>query len=270
MLSTLDTKDHLGILALLKGESGMRKSTAALSFPRPYVFDFDRKMPGVALKQYPGKEIHWDTFDDVFEVEAKLAEFRESCPYETLIADSFTSLANLTISSVGQVKSESVPQILSRIQKTKGGSAQIEMMGIDYYSAEDRFCTYFIEQLKKLHARPGNPKHVLITAHVITTEGSPDLKTKIVTRTRSIVAKGRKVAAWLPTEFDNVWLFGYALPDLGSISDKVTWFVRTSAFGEDSAKCSLVLPETIMIKSNLYDEIQEILEWSKMPKGDKK
>jgi AAA domain len=259
--STTNLQQDKGLLALFKGDSGEGKSTAALSFPTPYVFDFDKKMPWIARKHYLNKEIHWDTFDSVFEIDNILNSLIRDCPYETLIADSFTGLANLCVSSVGLVKGDSVPEILKRVQKTKSGDKQIEMMGIDYYSAEDRYCTYFVEQLKKLWARDGNPKHVIFIAHVITTESAPDLKTKIVTRTRSIVSKGRKVAAWLPTEFDNVYLFGHMQPDLGSMDTSIRRIVITEAFGEDSAKCSFRLPSIIDVTNDtLYDEYRKITD----------
>jgi len=253
MKSTLDTPTNNGLLALFKGESGEGKSTAALSFPAPFVFDFDKKMPGIANKHFPGKEVHWDTFNDIFEVENKLAEFREFCPYETLIADSFTSLCNLCITTVGSVKGENVPDLLKRVQETRAKTKQIEMMGIDYYSAEDRFATYFIEQLKLLFSKEGNPKHVIVTAHVITTESAPDLKTRIVTRNRSIVAKGRKVAAWLPTEFDNLYVFGRE-QEFGS--DEIRRLCVTESFNEDSAKCTLPIPKRIeFTNTSLYDQL---------------
>jgi hypothetical protein len=248
-----------GVFALFKGESGSGKSTAALSFPNPYIFDFDKKLPGVSLKHFPEKDIHWNTFNDIFEIEDQLNWFKKECPYETLIADSFTALANICIASVGLVKQESVPDILQRVQSTRGkdgGSKQIEMMGIDYYNAEDRFMTYFIDQLKVLWARPGNPQHVIVTAHVVTEESAPDIKTKIVTKTRRIVSKGRKPAAWLPTEFDNMFIFGHQLPDLGVTGAQVRRICVTESYGEDSAKCILPLPAEIdFTNGSLYDKM---------------
>lgn len=257
--STLDVQHNSGgLLALFKGDSGSGKSTGALSFPSPYVFDFDRKMPGIAKKHYPKKEIHFDTFEDIFEVTAKLSELDLNCPYETLIVDSFTSLANLTIESIGKVKSESVPEMMRRVQETKNKTKQLEMMPIDYYGGEDRFCTFFVNQLKRLQSRQGNPKYAIVIAHVLTVESSPDLKTKIVTRTRSIVSKGRKVAAWLPTEFDDMYIFGYQQNNaFGDVTEQVKRVCITESYGEDSAKCSIRgLPTEIdFTNDSLYDKM---------------
>ncbi len=260
--TTTNNQNQHGLFAIFKGESGEGKSVAALSFPNAYVFDFDFKMPSIAQKHFPEKEIHWDVFPDVFEVAKQIEVFHGHCPYETLIADSFTGLVNLTMHSAGKVKGESVPDLLSRFTM-KDGKKTIEMLGIDYYNAEDRFCTYFIDQLKSLWARPGNPRHVIVTAHVVTVDSAPDLRTKIVTTTRSIVSKGRKTAAWLPTGFDNVYVFGRQMPGLTDIDQSVKRVVKTEAFGEDSAKCSFPFPETIeFTNKSFYDELCKYVDLS--------
>jgi hypothetical protein len=213
-------------------------------------------MPSIATKHFPESEIYWDTFEDIFQIDQRLIEFSISCPYETLIVDSITGLVNICMDSVGQVKNESVTEILSRT--SSGKNKAIEMMGIDYYSAEDRFCTYFIDKLKTLWARDGNPKHVIVVAHVVQVDSAPDLKTKVITRTRSIVSKGKKFAAWLPTGFDNVYIFGRQLPDMGDINQTVKRIIKTEAFGEDSAKCSYNFPETIdFTNGSLYDKLKD-------------
>lgn len=263
--STLDHQPNgNGLLALFKGDSGTGKSVAALSWPKPYVFDFDRKMPSIARKHFPRKEIHYDTFEDIFQVTEKLNEFEGYCPYETLITDSFTALANLTIESVGKVKGESVPEMLSRVQTTHNKNKQLEMMPIDYYGGEDRFCTFFIGQLKRLYARVGNPKHVIVIAHVLTVESAPDLKTKIITKTRSIVSKGRKVAAWLPTEFDDAYTFGIGQANPFDPNDRPKRYCLTESYDEDASKCSLALPPRIeFTNGSLYDEISQNVEYGR-------
>jgi hypothetical protein len=252
--TTKDRQTEKGLLAIFKGESGEGKSVGALSFPNAYVFDFDRKMPSIAIKHFPDKEFFWDTFENIFEIDSVLQDFSSSCPYETLIVDSITGLVNIVMDSVGVVKNESVTEILART--SSGKNKTIEMMEIDYYSAEDRFCTYFIDRLKTLWARATNPKHVIVIAHVVQVDSAPDLKTKVITRTRSIVSKGRKFAAWLPTGFDNVYIFGRQLPDMGDINQNVKRIIKTEAFGEDSAKCSYNFKETInFTNGSLYDEL---------------
>lgn len=249
--STNDETQDQGLLALFKGESGSGKSVAALSFPNVYVFDFDKKMPAIARKHFPWKDIHYDTFNDIFELSDKLCEFHDDCPYETLVADSFTALGNLIIKSVGITKGESVEQAMKKLNKDKSVAA----MGMDYYSSEDRFITYFIQQLKSLWARPGNPRHIIVTAHVVEVEQS-NILTGVVTKTRSILSKGRKPGPWLPTEFDNVYIFGLKQPDLDSISRQVKRVCLTESYGEDFAKCAYQFPAEIdFTNKSLYEEL---------------
>lgn len=261
--STLNQEENRGLFGLFKGESGTGKSTAALSWPGLYVFDFDKKMPGVAKKHYPRKEIHYDTFDYFEEVVQKLKEFHEYCPYETLLADSFTFLCSLTMNSVARVKGDSVPEMLQRvnepvdIKKKKTGPKTIEPMSMEYYTGEVRFTEWFIDQLKALWARPGNPHHVIVTAHVLKVESAPNpFKDGAVTVTRDIVSKGRKAGQQLPAGFDDVYLFGYTQINPFDQESKPRRLCFTEAYGEDSAKCSLKIPTVLdFTNDSLYDKI---------------
>jgi AAA domain len=251
--STNDITSVPGLFALFKGESGSGKSVAALSFPGAYVFDFDKKMPAIARKHFPGKEIHYDTFKNIFEVAEKLSEFRNICPYETLINDSVTSLVNMTLNTIGEAKGERVVDMLRTLSK-KGN---IELMSIDYYNGETNFIQRFwIDALKSLWSQEGNPKNVLTIAHVLTVDSAPDLKTKLVTRTRSIVTAGRKVAAYIPTQFDEVYHFAFERPDLGEINPKIKRICKTESVDEDYAKTAYRIPATIdFTDKSLYDEL---------------
>ncbi len=243
MPSSLEaSKSDRGIFGLFQGPSGAGKSVAAYSFPNCYVFDLDRKMPTIAKKHFPGTDIHWDTFEDIFEVAAKISEFAQNCPYETIVTDSVTALVNLTLNTVGKTKGEDVLKKLKSV--TKGGN--IELMGIDYYNAETNFIQrYWLEALKSLWSKEGNPKHVIVIAHVIESESAPDLKTKIVTKSRSIVTAGRKVAAYIPTVFDDVYTFAQEMPDYDSKDQKVKRICITESMGEDYSKTSYNLPARI-------------------------
>jgi hypothetical protein len=242
---------YMNLFALFKGESGAGKSVGALSFPSPYVFDFDQKMPRIAKKHFPDKEFHWDTFKDIFEVDKKLKELEISCPYETLIADSFTLLGNLCFSSIASVKGTS---LISRLQSVNSKTKEIDMLGHDYYNAEDQFCTYFVDKLKMLYSRPAWPNHVILTAHIVQVDQAPDRRTKLVTSTRSILAKGKKTAAWLPTNFDDVYLLSWKKSDLGENS--VRRICVTESYEEDSAKCSTNLPSMIdFTNASLYEKL---------------
>ena len=244
MPSTLDTNNKKGIFALFKGESGTGKSVAALSFPKPFVFDFDRKMPAISNKHFPGKEVHWGNFEDIFEVAGQMKAFMETgCPFETLIFDSITTLSTLVLNSVGKVKGENAVDVLKSVNKKTNS---IDVMGYDYYNAETNFIDRFLlENAQILHTRPGNPKHVIFLAHIVTVESAPDIRTKVITKSRSIVTAGRKSAAYIPTKFDEVYTFGYILPDLGDEITPVKRIAKTEVHGEDSAKTAYDFPGTI-------------------------
>lgn len=255
--------ESLGLCALFKGESGAGKSVGALSFPDPLVLDFDRKMPAIARKHFPGKRVGYVQFDDIFQL-ADFINDNRNWP-ETLIADSLTSLVKLILHSIAEMKGESTPKMLQKIKQTAGKGQMIELMGIDYYNGETRFISWFLNALKELHMQTGNPKNVILTAHVITTESAPDLKTKLVTKTRSIVTEGRKVASYVPTQFDDAWLFGLEKPDLGSESTRPRHIVLTEALGDDTAKTAYHLPWKIdFTDGSLYDLIKGKLSISSL------
>jgi hypothetical protein len=256
MPSTNDPQDHRGLFALFKSESGMGKSTAALSFPTPYVFDHDEKMPAVSKKHFPDKEVHWDTFKDVFEVGEKLKSFViDGCPYETIIADSVTSLSYLCLKTMDDIKGTNILKMMQSIVQTKGGKQQSELRGFDYYNAEDNFIKYYLDMLKILWKQPGNPKHVILLAHILSSE-QVNAMTGAVTKTRRIVTAGTKIAAYIPAQFDNVFLFGRQDPEFGSDDQTKRRICITQAIGDDDAKCVYRFPSQIdFTDRSLYDEL---------------
>jgi hypothetical protein len=253
MPSTLEEDEQNGLLALFKGEAGTGKTVAALSFPNIYVFDFDRKMPSIAKKHYPGKDIHYDRFETTLEVDLKLSHLKNECPYETIIIDSYTGLGKLVQMQTAWQKGE----IGSAIFNLKRGKKRDTW---DYYTNTVQYIGHFIDQIKLLHMRHGLPRHVLITAHVIRYEGAPDLihedKEEKVTEFRSILCQGRKSAAILPTEVDNMFIFGLKKNADPFADQKYGYFCTTVSFGEDAAKCSWDFPEVIDITNEpLYGQL---------------
>ena len=258
MPSTLDSQSLKGIFGLFKGESGAGKSDAALSFPSPYVFDHDRKMPAIANKHFPGKEIHWDHFDNIFEVGEKLNYFLvNGCPYETLIGDSVTSLSYTALKTIDDVKSTNILKMLENVRKSAKGASTIEIRGYDYYNGEDNFLKFYIDVLKALWSRDGNPKHVIVIAHVLTSE-TKDIKTNLVTRSRKIVTAGKNIGAYIPAQFDEMYHFATGYPDIGSNSKTVPHLATTEAVGEDNAKTAYNFPSLIdFTNANFYEILNQ-------------
>lgn len=276
--STLDPDlAPTGIFALFKGDTGSGKSVGALSFPKPYIFDHDRKMPAIAKKHFPKKEVHWDTFSDVFQIAdqmtklinyypyesieaAQAANYNEEnlCPYETVISDTVTGLSYTALKSIDDVKGQNIISMLKNIKNTKAGGKMIEIRGYDYYNGEDNFLKWYIDSLKFLWARPGNPKHVIVCCHVLTSEQAGPPGTTIKTITRKIVTAGSKIAAYIPAQFDEVYHFA---TDSGSAFDAnsaTRHICLTQGFGDDSAKTAYNLPKEIdFTNDSLFDKISD-------------
>lgn len=265
MPSTLDSNPNPGVFALFKGEPNSGKSTCALSFPGAYVFDFDRKMPTIAMKHFRNQEIHWDTFDSIFPVSDKLKEFQVSCPYETIIVDSVTSLSTLVLNSIGDVKGENVMSMLQRAKDTKlkpgEVNKKVEVMGIDYYNAESNFFErYFLDVLKLLWAKPGYPNNVIVLAHIIKYDSSPDLKTKVVTTTKTLVTAGKKVAAFILSRFDEDYTFVLESEPFTNTGTKR--ICQTVPLDDNQSRNAINLPEKIDFTNNpnFYSIYKEFLK----------
>lgn len=270
MPSTTDEAVNHGLFGLFKGRPNTGKSDAALSFPNPFVFDFDRKMPTVAQKHFPGKKIDWECFDDVF----ALSKFIEpwllpkdninfvQCPYETIIVDSITKLSTLVLLSLDKTKGTDVIKMMQHKQISSTGAVSVEVLGIDYYNSETNFFErYFMNNMKILWSRHGNPKNVIVLAHDMIVESAPDLKTGAVRITSSILTAGRKAAIFIPACFDDEYVFIKRTDGAGSQLAKDHFICRTA--NKDDARCGFKFPETIdFTDKSLYDELNKVAKWS--------
>jgi hypothetical protein len=269
MANTQDKQDPRGIFALFKGPSGAGKSVGALSFPGIYVFDLDHKMPAIALKHFPKKSIEYDTYDDIDPIADKIQGWinNNDCPYETLIIDSITSLVRIIMNSIALAKGESTPQMLKTIKATRSGAKMPELLGYDYYNAEVRFIDWILGNLKILWARPENPKNIIFVAHIVEVKTKPNINTGLITVTRSIMTLGNKAPAIIPSEFDEVYMFGTRAVGGISINDpiKIQRIMKTETCGEDDAKTAYKLAsETDFTNANLYEKLQAQIAGAKI------
>src|SRR5215831_335592 len=95
-MPTMEGFNPDALFVMLKGEPGTRKSTQALSYPKPqYWISTDQKMESLTLpmKRWGIKEndIHYDDYTDWDKPKAKLESFQLNCPFRTVIVDSVTS-----------------------------------------------------------------------------------------------------------------------------------------------------------------------------------
>jgi len=263
MPNTLDASSSkdIGIFALFKGPSGAGKTVAALSFPNPYVFDFDHKMPAIARKHFPKKSIDYDVYTDIDTVANKLTDWINTgnCTYETLVFDSITALVRLIMNSIAAIKGESTPQMLKTMKSTRGGSKMVELLGFDYYNAEVRFIDWILSAAKILYSKQGNPKHIIFIGHIVEIRSKPNITTGLVTITRSIMTLGNKAPAMIPGEFDEVYMFG--TKEIGGASaqdpeSKIHHYMTTVTAGEDDAKTAFNLArETDFTDGSLYNKL---------------
>lgn len=243
---------------LLKGEPGTRKSTAALSYPKPqYWFSFDGKMNALKLPmKLWGIDPKLISFDDYstwsltdskgLSARKKLEDMSINCPFKTIVIDSVTSCADAMLRQT----------IKEKIGKTRGSGAQagknvggISVNEMEDYNAEAAGLTEMIALTKDIHKY--HKIDIILIAHVIRTDyKSPDGKTHI---SRVLVTAGKKPAAKIPAYCDETYHFGWeASPIIGEVGDLV---VETVNNGEDYARTTLELPSTIRLKNeNLYEK----------------
>lgn len=267
MPSTKDIVSPKGLFALFKGAPNTGKSVAADSFPDVFKFDFDRKMPTVSQKHYPGKEFHWECFDDIFALSDWLKPYMltpvlggKPFPHETIVVDTVSSLSTITLRSVDKTKGTDVPTMMKTLTKKENS---VEVMGIDYYNAEFNFFErYFMDNLKILWAREGNPKHVIVIAHETTVESAPDLRTGAVKRTSSILTAGRKAATYIPKCFDEEYVFVKDRPSLGDTLNKTKWLCHTKSDTNEDARTCYGFPSIIDLSSeDLYTQLNKVALW---------
>jgi len=234
-----------GLFALFKGDSGAGKTVGAISFPNPVVLDFDRKMPAIANKHFPGKPIPFKQYEDALVAgETVTAWLTQGCPFDTIIVDSITSLSYLCLKTMDDLKGTNPLEMFRTMKGTKKGGKMPEFRGYDYYNAEDSFLKFFIDNLKILWARPGRPHHVIVVAHVLTSD-QPKIDGDVVT-TRRIVTAGQKIAAYIPAQFDETYHFSVGHGDiLGGDGPRVKHFCSTEAIGYDFAKTAYHVPPKI-------------------------
>ena len=236
---------------LLKGEPGTRKSTAALTWPKPmYWFSFDQKMNALQL---PMKLWNIDpkmiTFDDYAEwtpARQKLEQMAITCPYKTIVIDSITSCADSMLRQTLKAKQGKKRGSGADAGKSIGGISVNEM---EDFNAEAAGLTELIALTKDI--KNYHKIDIILIAHVIRADyKSIDGTTHI---SRTLVTAAKKPAAKIPAYCDETYQFGWeASPIVGVAGDLV---VQTVNNGEDYARTTLDLPAMIKLKNdNLYEK----------------
>ena len=250
-MPTMDSVGFDGLYCMFKGEPGLRKSTQALSFPGPqYWFSWDRKMNGIYLPMkkwgIDPKTITFDDYDDWTAAKKKLEQLQLNCPYKTLIFDSLTSMADMTLRQTMKLKYGMTRQSGQAAGKLVAGIAVNE---IEDYNAESSALNELVALTKDINTF--HKVNIILIAHVMKAEYRDTAK-KITHISRSIVTAGKQVAAKIPAYCGEVYHFNV---DAGFVEGAGgDYTIITEHTGDDFARTALGLEKKIVIGDKpLYD-----------------
>lgn len=250
-MPNLNDANFDSLYVMMKGEPGTRKSTQALSFPGPqYWFSWDRKMNGILLPMrkwgVDPKSVTYDDYDDWTKAKQKLERFQSDCPYKTIVFDSITSMADMTLRQTTKMKYGMTRQSGAAAGKLIAGIAVNE---IEDYNAESAAIQELIALSKDIHQY--HKVNIILIAHVIQAEyrNTTNNTTHI---SRQVVTAGKKVAAKIPAYCGEVYHFnikkGFVEGAGGDYS------LLTTHTGDDFARTALELPTEIVFGDKpLYD-----------------
>lgn len=240
-MPTLAQADPSIAYAMFKGEPGTRKSTQALSYPKPqYWFSWDQKMDGlwVPAKKWGvdlTKEVTYDDYDGWEEAAKKLKTLQVNCPYKTLVFDSLTSCADLTLRQTRK----------ARPHRTIAG---VELHDIEDFNVEASALGELIavtKDIKKYHK-----VNIILIAHVLQVEYRNTVKNETHI-SRTIVTAAKRIAAKIPAYCSEVYHFDVKTATEADTVGKFMCATRNT--GDDFARTSLDLPHEIVFgDSQLY------------------
>lgn len=234
------------LFCLFKGEPGTRKSTCALSFPRPqYWFSWDKKMESLLLPMMQWginpQDIKADDYWDWDKPIKKLKDLQVTCPFRTIVIDSITT-------AVDSINRQTINFKAST--GDKGGKVgTIYVNSIEDYKAEESAIGELLSLLKDIRAF--HKVNVIIIAHVIQKEmKSPDGKTHMA-RLLFTAAKGsaQKIPAVCPEAYH------FNIKKSVDVTREGTYALLTTHTGDDFARTSLPIPPEIEFGNEpLYDK----------------
>ena len=241
-----ESVSYENLFCLFKGEPGTRKSTCALSFPKPiYFFDYDGKMDALGLPVRDWKvdptQIVSDYYSNWDNAKRQLELFQAQCKYKTIVIDSITSLA------------DAINRQTLKTKSADGGSGKkvgtIPVNSIEDFNAEDSALKEMIalcKEIKKQHK-----VNIILIAHVVQKEmKTADGKTHMA---RLIVTAGKSIAQKIPAYCSEIYHFNVKAGfDVRAGGQYALWTVHT---GDDFARSSLPLESEIVFGNEpLYEK----------------
>lgn len=244
-MADMTTVDPSLLYMMLKGEPGTRKSTAALSFAElgdMFWMSWDRKMSGllVPMKKWniDPKKIHYEDYSDWEKPRQQLEKWIFGCPYKTIVCDSLTSMADMTLH---QTLSSKAGQLRKSGKAAGKQIAGIAVNEVEDYNAESAALQELIALTKEIHT--SYKVNIILIAHVVQAEYRNSL-TNETHVSRTIITAGKKVAPKIPAYCGEVYHFDIKKgPVIGQGGD---YRLFTENTGDDFARTALDLPREIV------------------------
>jgi len=240
------------LFAMLKGEPGTRKSTHAVTFPKPqYWFSWDRKMASLMVPMQKWgidpKLISYDDYENWSKPADKLRSFQIECPFKTLVFDSITSMTDMTLRQTITMKAGG-----SRRSGATAGKqiAGISVNELEDYNAESAALSELIALCKDIHTF--HKVNIVLIAHVIQAEYRNTTNPALTHISRQIVTASKKAAAKIPAYCGEVYHFNIKRGFTEDATGEYTCL--TEHTGDDFARTALDLPKEIKFNDRpLYD-----------------
>lgn len=231
-MTTLESLNFENLYCLFKGEPGTRKSSQALSFPKPIEWvNWDRKRNALALPMRAWninpKDVDVRDYKDWDGAKNRLEQLLVSCSIKSLVIDSVTSGGD---------------SMVRQTLKTKGGGKMIgtiQVGGFDEWNAESSALTELIALTKDIHE--SKKVNIILIAHVVQKEmKSADGKTHMA---RVLVTAGKVIAQKIPAYCDEVYHFNIKGGAIVGAPGK--YALLTQHTGDDFARTTLPLDREI-------------------------
>jgi hypothetical protein len=192
------------------------------------------------------KTISYDDYDDWTAAKKKMEQLQVTCPYKTIIIDSITSMADMTLRQTMKAKYGQTRGSGAAAGKLVAGIAVNE---IEDYNAESSALNELIALTKDINMF--HKVNVILIAHVVKAEYRDTTK-KTTHISRQIVTAGKNVAAKIPAYCGEVYHFnieqGFVEGQGGDYS------LLTEHTGDDFARSAIGLDKKIVFGSKpLYD-----------------
>jgi hypothetical protein len=179
------------------------------------------------------KQINYDDYDDWNRAKMKLEQLSINCPYKTIVVDSVTSCADMSIRQVLKIKTG------------KGGDkgksiGNINVATIEDFNAEASALQELVALTKDIHSY--HRVNIILIAHLIQADYKSVAGETHISRT--IVTAAKKVAAKIPAYCGEVYHFN--IKKSFDMSAGGQYALLTEHTGDDFARTALPLPKEIV------------------------